>query len=280
MRPNTSTVLQLGKQHRAVLATAVLLLSQPGPARATSVLIFPLADGTIVDADNYGGFDSVGDEADWSFNGSGLEIGGVSRSVPDVGARFEYRTVWEYDLTGAGLSGPVTAWLTFTVKGTTAFLPDADLHIFAYPANLREELADFSAGPAVFADHVTVAARQDAAIFSVCVGDVVTAERARGGTAIGFRFQIDPDSPYAASQAHVIAKDADDTTKPTLSISLAGDANRDDAVDYDDLGPFTYCMTGPEGAPLPSCQHLDLDCDGDIDLDDFSRLQSVFGGTQ
>lgn len=55
------------------------------------------------------------------------------------------------------------------------------------------------------------------------------------------------------------------------------DCDRD--VDGDDYDLFESCATGPAvGPPAPGCERADLDNDGDVDHADFSVLQRCFSG--
>ncbi len=47
-------------------------------------------------------------------------------------------------------------------------------------------------------------------------------------------------------------------------------------LDFDDFEVFTGCMTGPGGGSA-GCETHEVDCDGDIDMDDFIKLQDRFG---
>lgn len=63
---------------------------------------------------------------------------------------------------------------------------------------------------------------------------------------------------------------------------LAADGNRDHDVDFSDLQPLLFCMTGPEASPTaPVCisalDGVDIDRDGDIDLTDAAEFQRVYG---
>lgn len=58
-----------------------------------------------------------------------------------------------------------------------------------------------------------------------------------------------------------------------------GDANGDLEVNLADVPAFTDCLSGPGGGYfVPECQDVDIDLDGDVDLDDARHLQQVFTG--
>lgn len=64
---------------------------------------------------------------------------------------------------------------------------------------------------------------------------------------------------------------------------LSADTNHDGIVDFGDVLPLMYCMTGPDAEPAnPACQGTalengDMDGDNDIDLWDAAELQAAFG---
>jgi hypothetical protein len=57
-----------------------------------------------------------------------------------------------------------------------------------------------------------------------------------------------------------------------------GDFDCDGDVDLVDFSCFTLCFTGIGGGPVgPECEAGDFDGDGDVDLSDFSAFQIIFG---
>ena len=58
----------------------------------------------------------------------------------------------------------------------------------------------------------------------------------------------------------------------------AGDLDCDDDVDLDDWSLFATCLAGPQEYYLPGCLPADLDRDGDSDLSDSARMQRFFAG--
>jgi hypothetical protein len=59
----------------------------------------------------------------------------------------------------------------------------------------------------------------------------------------------------------------------------AGDCNFDGNVGLFDFDDFADCVTGSGGGPpVGDCACFDFEPDGDVDLIDFSELQTAFGG--
>ncbi|MCC7292211.1 MAG: hypothetical protein IT449_09150 [Phycisphaerales bacterium] len=59
---------------------------------------------------------------------------------------------------------------------------------------------------------------------------------------------------------------------------LPGDIDGDCRVDLADLAALVGCLQGPGVACAPQCAPLDLDLDGDLDLQDFAQFQTAFTG--
>lgn len=57
------------------------------------------------------------------------------------------------------------------------------------------------------------------------------------------------------------------------------DIDCDGEVNLDDHAAFVACLTGPEGAVLPGCGPADLQVDGDVDLRDFALFAQNFTGS-
>ena len=248
--------------------------------------VYPSKDGTLADGGIYGSFDGVADDADWYFNQSSYE-GSITLATDPPESSLEHRVVWEYNLSGVTLEPPVSATLTFTIRGAPIWpLPDVDVHVYSYPADLQETLDDFPAGPAVFQGSVTIEPYQTPTEYSLNVADVVSDALDSGDDKVAFRFQIDPDTPYENNQAFIDALDSNPSTKPFLTIDegpVPGDFNDDGEVDLTDYAIFADCMAGPdvttppEGCFTDQFSNADLDNDGDVDLGDFGLFQYYFG---
>ena len=205
-------------------ARAMLLAGWLGvlPALPTSVWaspIYPVKDGTLVDGGLYGPFDGFADNADWYFNNSSYE-GAITLGTENPESSFEHRVVWEYNLQTVSLQPPVSATLTFTIRAAPIFpLPDVDVHVYAYPADLQESLSDYHASPAVYQGNVIVVPFEDPVVAVVYVSDVVNEALSTGSDKVAFRFQINPNTASDTSQAFIDAIDSDQTTKPFLTIT-------------------------------------------------------------
>jgi hypothetical protein len=58
-----------------------------------------------------------------------------------------------------------------------------------------------------------------------------------------------------------------------------GDLQCDGDVDLNDFGAWDICMTGPGGGPYSlNCEAFDFEYDGDVDLEDFNLFQRQFVG--
>jgi hypothetical protein len=264
----------------SLLVLACTLLANL-PAQAQEI-VYPSADGTIVDGGLYGPFDGVPDAWDWTFNDTGYE-GNIALTTDPPSSSAEYRVVWEYNLAAVSLAPPVSATLTFTLRGATIIpFPDVDVFVFSYPADLIEDPDDFSAGPAASQGSATVVPFQPPTEYSIDVSSVVGEALGSGSDMVAFRFQIDPDTPHTANQAFIDALDSDQTTKPYLTIDvggpLPGDINGDGHVDLVDYSSFYDCLEGPDVSLNPGCEVFDFDEDGNIDADDFAAFQRAFTG--
>lgn len=59
-----------------------------------------------------------------------------------------------------------------------------------------------------------------------------------------------------------------------------GDFDADMRVDSDDMFFWEQCRTAPGESPLPDCDHLDGNEDGDVDMTDFAWFQRCFSGSE
>ncbi|UCG15346.1 MAG: hypothetical protein JSV19_08600 [Phycisphaerales bacterium] len=246
-----------------------------GSVTAVEPPIYPGKDGTLADGGTYGPLDGVADDADWYFNESSYE-GSITLSTA-----VEHRVVWEYSLAGVTLGPPVSATLTFTIRGAPIWpFPDVDVHVYSYPADFLETMDDFGSGPTELQGSVTIQPNQDPTEYSLDVGAVVNEALISGGDLVAFRFQVDPGTSAPANQAFIDALDTDPTSKPYLTISewvpSPGDGNGDGVVDLADYVLFADCMDGPEVAAAAGCEAFQLDSDTDVDLADFAEFQSLF----
>lgn len=64
------------------------------------------------------------------------------------------------------------------------------------------------------------------------------------------------------------------------SSSLPGELDCDGDLDLDDYFGFAPCLTGPGRTASPACEPTDYDRDGDVDLDDYRNFSRLFTGTQ
>ncbi len=271
----------------------VLTLASLGWSAQT---VYPLRDGTLWDGPPYGVRDGIADAADWTFSDppSGYE-GSITLTTSPPQTSIEHRLVWEYDLGGVTVGPWVQATLRFTIRGADIWpLPDVNVHVYSFPANLVESLSDFAAGPAVLMGSVRIAPFQDPTAYQLDVSEVVSEALLSGTEAVAFRFQIDPDTPHSQNQAFIDAKDGSQNlaTKPFLTItqgSRPGDYDRDGDADLADYLVHSDCLSGPETAADPSLpgvtpgscvQTFDFDGDTDVDLRDFARFQHYISAAQ
>ncbi len=242
--------------------------------------IYPTKDGTLADGGSYGPFDGVADDWDWTFNQTSYE-GSITLTTAPGTTSLEHRVVWEYNLANVYYAPPVTATLTFTVRGAPIWpFPDVNVHIYAYPADLQESPDDFAAGPAVFQGVVTLAPYQEPTVFELDVSGVVNEALTSGDNRVGLRFQIDPNTPNDRNQAFIDALDSDPTTKPYLTITewsgIPGDIDHDGDVDLADLSILLAAYNTCEGDANFNGE-ADLDGDGCVNLADLSILLSNYG---
>ncbi len=266
----------VGAMKQAMVAVCVMVTS----AVAEQSLL-PAKDGTIVDGGVFGPFDGTPDSWDYYFNETSYE--GAISLVNDTSATgIEHRVFWEYNLSGVTLEPPVSALLTFVMRGPPVLpFPDVEVFVYSYPADLVESPADFDTGPAVLRGSAVVGSFQPPTAFSVIVTGAVNEALVSGAGRVAFRFQIDPNTENAASQAFIDALDSDPSTKPVLKVSagataVPGDVDGDGDVDLTDYSFFYACVAAPNGV---SCGVFDFDEDGDVDLADFGVLQILFSGT-
>ncbi|MHC4065564.1 MAG: hypothetical protein ACYSUI_13855 [Planctomycetota bacterium] len=267
-----------------ILAIAVLLGACLIPALAVGAAqtIYPSKDGTLADGGIFGPFDGQADNWDWTFNESSYE-GSITLSVEARATGLEHRVVWEYDLSTVTLTPPVSAELSFTIRGAPVWpFPDVQVRVYSYPADLQETPADFSAGPAVLQGSVIVVPYQDPTEYTIDVSSVVSAALMSQNDMVAFRFQVNPNTQNDVNQAFIDALDSDPTTKPFLVIDQfpppPGDGDGDGDVDLVDYGLFANCMDGPNISVGAGCEVFDFDQDTDVDLDDFGPMQTYLGG--
>ena len=100
------------------LGFVVLGLLAGAPALAAQETVQPSADGTLAEGGSHGEFQTppIPDAADWTFDQSGWE-NAITLTLETPESFLEQRMVWEYDLSGVSLAPPVTATLTFTLRG-------------------------------------------------------------------------------------------------------------------------------------------------------------------
>jgi hypothetical protein len=254
----------------AMAGTVLILFGTAPMALGGEMLITPSADGTIVDGGAIGPFDGQPDQADWTFNESGYD--GLITRVVTASSGLEHRLVFEYDLRNVNFAEPVTAALTFTLRGSTRFpAAPAPVAVHAFTGDLVESMSDFHAGPVTTAAILYVPAFQPTTTYTINVSSIVNARLRDSAMAVAFRFQIQPYSSESADQAFMDAIDADEKTKPLLLLTdrIPGDFTGDGLVDLADALFFSECMRGPGRSVGIACRVCDLDYDADVDLRDF-----------
>jgi hypothetical protein len=260
----------MGKATASIMRTGYFILYVCGGMALSAFadqIIPPSADGTLVDGGGYGVFDGVADSADWSFNQSSYE-GAVTVSH-EADAQVEHRMVFEFNLSTVIRPLPVVAGLKFKLRGAPRFPAEtAEVQVYSFPSDLLENSGDFSAGPALLAGEVSVAAFQPATDFEVDVSDQVNSALRTTSKRMAFRLQLHPQTQSA--QAFMDALDTDPMSKPSLVLydTEPGDFNHDGDRDADDFSILVDCMNGPN-LPFPAgCSACDLDGDLDVDLRD------------
>ncbi len=236
--------------------------------------IYPSADGTLIDGGPYGLLDGVADSADWTFNESGYEGSITLVKTPPPAA--DYRTVWEFNLAALSVTPPVSARLTFKLRGAARFPAESsDVRIVAYPADLLESVDDFSSGPVTIVSHKIVQPFQPATTFVINANAAVNSAIASGAKRVGFRFQIDSESVVESSQAFMDVLDSDPSTKPFLTVrdQVPSDYDNDRDIDLVDFSHLMSCLHGPDSNVGLNCVFFDADLDGHVDLADVRTFQ-------
>ncbi len=264
---------------RYPLARRVVLCSFLGIGCLASValgveqVVYPSADGTIVDGGGFGPFDGAGDIADWIFNETNYEGAITLARAPSPG--LERRVVCEYNLNGLTVRSPVVATLTIRVRGSGLFPAlTAGMQVFSYPADLVEQLNDFSVGPSVLVTEEFILPFQPATLYEIDISSLVDAAFANGTKKVAFRFQIDPDTAPNSNQVFIDALDSDPSSKPFIRLygRVKGDFDEDGDVDVEDYALLAPCITGPDLPTTLACRQCDGDLDGDVDLNDVAEF--------
>jgi hypothetical protein len=265
-----------------MIATAVggwVMGAAPSPG---AIMIYPSADGTLRDIGEDGVLQGAADIADWYFDDSDFD-GAITLATAEPATTFEDRVVWEYNLATVSDELPVYATFNFTLRGAPALpRPDVEVHVYAYDANLAEDrdLRDYYlgylGGPPLLQGFIIVPPYQRPTSHSINVSGVVNEALASGANMVGFRFQIDPDTPFTRNQAFIDALDIEAQTKPFLQIDNTSpcDFDGDGEVDLADFPYFVGCMTGPASEVAGDCAAADLNDDGFVDQRDFQAFQS------
>ncbi len=263
---------------RCSVGLVVLVLATAVGEAVSAVTILPANNGrlggTLVDGGFYGPFDGVADQWDWTFNGVGGFEGVLTLSPSAMPGPLEQRVVWEFDVSGLSPAEPLTATLSFSLRGPPIYpFPDVVLQIYAYPADLQEQPSDFNAEPAELVGAVVIAPFEEKSYQLNITERVVDALRSDGGR-LGLRFQVAAQSPSGEAQAFMDAVDSDDATKPQLIIldSPLGDDDGDGVLDLDDFVAMPSCLVGPNVPVDGTCKIYDFDLDGDVDIADAARF--------
>jgi hypothetical protein len=257
----------------------VVLASCPVAAE----IVYPGADGTLVDGGGFGVFDGIADAWDWTFNGASFE-GAISLTTATPESSMEHRIVTEFDVAELNTPEPLAATLFFTIRGAPIFpFPDVTIHVYSYPADLVEDPGDYSAGPATYMGSATVAPYQSPTVFAIDVTEPLNEARTSGTDMVAFRFQIDPGTRNELNQAFIDALDSDPASKPYIEITTAlqpGDFNEDGQVNLVDFALLANCFS--LSAPNANCDAAtlaatDMDGSGTVDLVDFATFALLFG---
>ena len=265
--------------------------------RAQNVTIRPSSSGTVVDGGVYGVFDGAGDSVDSTFNEAGYE-GLIAQSIGEEATKSEYRVTFEYSLGSVTLAAPVSATFVASLRGASVFpLPDAEVQVYAYPADLTATTADFAAGPAQLQGSLVVRPFQAPTQYTLNVSSAVSDALRTGTKRVAFRFQIKLDAQQLSNHAFIDASDADVTSKPYLVVgpppaALPGDFDGDGDADDKDNTVFEACATGPaipynSGTLQAGCSltpdalgfiAADFDKDRDVDQTDFAVFERCLSG--
>ena len=106
----------------------------------------------------------------------------------------------------------------------------------------------------------------------------VAAQRGDGVSFVALFNTVLPGQPaYDVYYDLDLILDAGAVTWPVLP---AGDLDCDADVDSDDFAFFAACLSGPDVPASVSCDYAGQDVDGDVDLADFTAFQSAFTGRQ
>jgi hypothetical protein len=170
---------------------------------------------------------------------------------------------------------PVIATLTFRARGSGLFPAlTAGLQVYSYPADLGEQLNDFSVGPSVFVAEKFILPFQQATLYEIDISSLVDVALASGTKKVAFRFQIDPDTAPNSNQVFIDALDSDPSSKPFIKLydEIRGDFDDDGDVDVEDFALLAPCISGPYQPTTPDCRPFDSDLDGDVDLNDMAEF--------
>ncbi|MEK6674897.1 MAG: hypothetical protein AABZ47_04490 [Planctomycetota bacterium] len=242
---------------------------------AGAITVSPQADGTLADGGNYGSFDGVADDWDWSFNQSSYE-GTITLNRGSDSVNVEHRVVFEYNLATIPTSLPITAKWTVLLRGAPRFpAADTDFHVYSYPADLLENPTDFNKEPAKLIGSTLIAPFQSPTYRTFDASRVVNDTLGQKIFRVAFRCQVNPATFELLNQVFIDAVDSEPQSKPTLTVDLAvpGDSDLDRDVDPVDFRAFTSCFAGPGTIAGQDCRIFDFDLDSDVDLMDFESFQ-------
>jgi hypothetical protein len=148
--------------------------------------------------------------------------------------------------------------------------------VYVYPADLLERTTDFSVD-GILVESLILEPYQPPTVFQVNVSNATSDVLQAGGNKVGFRFQIDPQTPHLISQAFMDALDSDPATKPVLVVTeqVPGDLDGDRDVDLVDFRRVTQCLSGPDRRPA-DCRLSDFDFDADVDMLDLQMFEDFY----